>query len=215
MKLTYEIKINDMSAEGIEVFQDLQNIIEKEPPGKGSLSLAMPDTEKYKIVSDEVLDIIDCDASSGTGRIMGTIKSYYPDCLIEFFMAVHQQLIDADSEKTRMRVHLVDEEYDMCASYLLISSNAASAASDSCFIDAAEIHERVICDNSEIPEMQAEIYADLDEDLDEDYDWDDILYPDPGRIMQSGIYSDFFYDHVDQSIQNFQAEMEESWELLK
>ena len=213
MELTYDIKINDMSAEGIKIFQGLQNIIKKEPPFEGSLYAAMSITEEYKIVWEQVWEIIDCDLSSGTVRIMGLIKSYDPDSLIEFFLALHKKLIDAGSEKTRMRVHLVDEEYDWCASYLILSSDATSVVKDYCSINAADIHERVICDNSEIPKMRAEIYADLDEELDEDSDWDDILYPDHTRIMQSAIYHDFFNDHVDQSIEKFKEEMEEIWEL--
>lgn len=94
------------------------------------------------------------------------------------------------------------------------SDGGMSAIKDSCILDHHEVHQQIIMECDGIREIQAEIYEDLDIELDkEDWDWDDVIYPDPSRIMQSGVYFDFFYDNAVSVFESLQKELEEGWGL--
>lgn len=95
------------------------------------------------------------------------------------------------SKKGIQKFQDIENNYE---SYKMESSDGGmSAIKDSCILDHHEVHQQIIMECDGIREIQAEIYEDLDIELDkEDWDWDDVIYPDPSRIIQSGVYFDFF-----------------------
>lgn len=207
MNFEYQIKIENLSKKGIQKFQDIENNYE-------SLREALSsDPEETFGMMREEIEEIECHVESGSGMIMGFIKSAFPDSLPEFFTRLHQNLIDASGTETHAVLHIFQESYQYYASYKMESSDdGVSAIKDSCILDHHEVHQQIIMETNGIMEIQAEVYEDLDIELDkEEWDWDDVVYPDPSRIMQSGIYFDFFYDNALSVFQSLQEELEEGW----
>lgn len=116
------------------------------------------------------------------------------------------------SKKGIQKFQDIENNYE---SYKMESSDGGmSAIKDSCILDHHEVNQQIIMECDGIREIQAEIYEDLDIELDkEDWDWDDVIYPDPSRIMQSGVYFDFFYDNAVSVFESLQKELEEGWGL--
>ena len=217
MNFEYLVKIENMSEEGVQAFQDIaKNIEQKEQEEPDSLTLLSdaflgPDEEleKFEMLTDEVEEI---ECHENAGRILGMIKTGYFDSIKELFLSLHQKLIDAGATETRAVIHIYEENYQYYASYLLESSDdGVSTIKDSCILDHHGVHGQIIGESEGSMEIQAKIYADLDVELDEDWDWDDVVYPNPHRIMESGVYYDFFYDNALSVFQSLQEECEEMW----
>lgn len=219
MNFDYLVKIENMSEEGVKAFQGIAKHIEQkkheEPDSLALLSNAFlgPNEalERFEMLTDSV-ENIECDENAG--RIQGKIKTGDFESIKELFLALHQKLIDVGAKETRAVINVCEENNHYYASYLLESSDdALSTIADSCILNHHEVHEQVISASKGIMEIQAEVYKDLDVELDEDWDWDDIIYPDPDRIMRSGIYRDFFYDNSLTALLSLQEELEEGWKF--
>ena len=207
MNIEYLIRIENLSKKGIQKFQDIKNNYESLRE-----ALSSDPEETFGMIREEIWEI-ECHAESGSGMIMGFIKSAFPDSIPELFTRLHQYLIDAGEIETHAVLHIFEENYQYYASYKIENSDdGVSAIKDSCILDHHEVHEQIIMGCDGIREIQAEVYEDLDIELDkEDWDWDDVIYPDPSRIMQSGVYFDFFYDNALSVFRSLQEELEEGW----
>ena len=206
MSFEYEIHFRNISKKGIQKFQDIENNYESLRE-----ALSSDPEETFGMMREEIWEI-ECHVESGSGMIVGLIKTPFPDAMLELFTRLHQNLIDASGTETYAVLHIFDESYQNYASYKMESSDEGiSAIKDSCILDYHEVHEHVILNSEGIMEIQAEIYEDLNIELDEDWDWDDIIYPDPRRIMQSAVYYDFFHDNVVSVLGSLQKELEEGW----
>ena len=207
MNFEYQIKIRNLSKKGIQKFQDIENNYESLRE-----ALSSDPEETFGMMREEIWEI-ECHVESGSGMIMGFIKSTFPDSIPELFTRLHQYLIDAGGIETHAVLHIFEENYQYYASYKMENSDdGVSAIKDSCILDHHEVHEQIIMEKNGIMEIQAEIYEDLDIELDkEDWDWDDVVYPDPSRIMQAGVYFDFFYDNALSVFRSLQEELEEGW----
>ena len=336
MSFEYQIHFRNLSKKGIQKFQDIENNYESLRE-----ALSSDPEETFGMMREEIWEI-ECDVESGSGMIVGLIKTAFPDGMLELFTRLHQNLIDAGrigtlgvakvdvsssisqqeevrdgawsrvqgdidyaqgqieslrgqlttlisavndlrekgvevittdeggvfqsatnetidyvaqanvlfdqqqdqrnqirddirqqqdninkyrlqaketidgAKETYAVLHIFDESYQNYASYKMESSDEGiSAIKDSCILDYHEVHEHVILNSEGIMEIQAEIYEDLNIELDEDWDWDDIIYPDPRRIMQSAVYYDFFHDNVVSALGSLQEELEEGWGVYK
>ena len=207
MNIEYLIRIENLSKKGIQKFQDIKNNYESLRE-----ALSSDPEETFGMMGEEIWEI-ECHVESGSGMIMGFIKSAFPDSIPELFTRLHQYLIDAGEIETHAVLHIFEENYQYYASYKMENSDdGVSAIKDSCILDHHEVHEQIIMEKNGIMDIQAEIYEDLDIELDkEDWDWDDVIYPDPSRIMQSGVYFDFFYDNALSVFRSLQEELEEGW----
>ena len=207
MNIEYLIRIENLSKKGIQKFQDIKNNYESLRE-----ALSSDPEETFGMIREEIWEI-ECHAESGSGMIMGFIKSAFPDSIPELFTRLHQYLIDAGEIETHAVLHIFEENYQYYASYKMENSDdGVSAIKDSCILDHHEVHEQIIMEKNGIMDIQAEIYEDLDIELDkEDWDWDDVIYPEPSRIMQSGVYFDFFYDNALSVFRSLQEELEEGW----
>ena len=207
MNIEYLIRIENLSKKGIQKFQDIKNNYESLRE-----ALSSDPEETFGMIREEIWEI-ECHVESGSGMIMGFIKSAFPDSIPELFTRLHQYLIDAGEIETHAVLHIFEENYQYYASYKMENSDdGVSAIKDSCILDHHEVHEQIIMEKNGIMDIQAEIYEDLDIELDkEDWDWDDLIYPDPSRIMQSGVYFDFFYDNALSVFRSLQEELEEGW----
>lgn len=207
MNLQYLVEINNLSKEGIQLFQSIANNHERLREALSS------DPEETFAMMREEIEEIECYVESRSGMILGFIKSAYPDSIPELFRRLHQSLIDASGTETRVVIHLNEENFQYHASYLLESSDeSVSTIKDTCILGHHEVHEQIIGVSEGIMEIQAEIYSDLSIELDEnDWDWDDLIYPDPSLLMQSGVYYDFFHENALEAIQSLQTEMKETW----
>jgi hypothetical protein len=207
MNFEYQMKIRNLSKKDIQKFQDIENNYE-------SLREALSsDPEETFGMMREEIEEIECHIESRSGMILGFIKSAFPHSIPGLFTRLHQNLIDASGTETHAVLHIFEENYQYYASYKMESSDdGVSAIKDSCILDHHEVHQQIIMETNGIMEIQAEVYEDLDIELDkEEWDWDDVVYPDPSRIMQSGIYFDFFYDNALSVFQSLQEELEEGW----
>jgi hypothetical protein len=209
MNYQYLVKIENMTEESVKAFQSIANNHEHLRE-----ALSSDPEETFEMMKEEIKEI-ECHVESRSGMILGFIKSVYPDAMPELFTRLHQNLIDASGTETRVVIHIFEENYQYYASYLLKSSDdGVSTTHDSCILDHHEVHEHVITKSEGIMEIQAEVYEDLNIELDkEDWDWEDVIYPDPSRIMQSAVYYDFFYDNALSVFQSLQEELEEDWEF--
>ena len=211
MNFEYKIKISNLSKKGIQKFQDIKNNYESLRE-----ALSSDPEETFGMMREEIWEI-ECHVESRSGMIWGFIKSGFPDSIPELFTRLHQNLIDASGTETHAALHIYEESFRNHASYKMESSGeGVSTIEYSCILDHHEVHEQIIMGCDGIREIQAEVYEDLDIELDkEDWDWDDVIYPDPRRIMQSGVYYDFFYDNVDSVFESWQKELEEDWGVGK
>ena len=207
MNFEYQIKIENLSKKGIQKFQDIENNYENLREAISS------DPEETFGMMREKIEEIECHIESRSGMILGFIKSAFPHSIPGLFTRLHQNLIDASGTETHTVLHIFEENYQYYASYKMeCSDDGVSAIKDSCILDHHEVHQQIIMETNGIMEIQAEVYEDLDIELDkEEWDWDDVVYPDPSRIMQSGIYFDFFYDNALSVFQSLQEELEEGW----
>ena len=207
MNFEYQIKIENLSKKGIQKFQDIENNYENLREAISS------DPEETFGMMREKIEEIECHIESRSGMILGFIKSAFPHSIPGLFTRLHQNLIDASGTETHAVLHIFEENYQYYASYKMESSDdGVSAIKDSCILDHHEVHQQIIMETNGIMEIQAEVYEDLDIELDkEEWDWDDVVYPDPSRIMQSGIYFDFFYDNALSVFQSLQEELEVGW----
>ncbi|MDA9965782.1 hypothetical protein N9E85_00605 [Gammaproteobacteria bacterium] len=206
MNFEYLVKIENMSEEGVQAFQGIANKYEHLRD-----ALSSDPEETFGIMREEIEEI-ECYVESRSGMILGFIKSGYPDSIPELFTRLHQNLIDAKGAETRAVIHIFEENYQYYASYLLESSDDdISTIKDSCILDHHGVHGQIIAESEGSMEIQAEIYADLNVELDEDWDWDDVIYPNPERIMESGVYYNFFYDNALSVFRSLQEECGEMW----
>ena len=163
MNFEYQIKIRNLSKKGIQKFQDIENNYESLRE-----ALSSDPEETFGMMREEIWEI-ECHVESGSGMIMGFIKSTFPDSIPELFTRLHQYLIDAGGIETHAVLHIFEENYQYYASYKMENSDdGVSAIKDSCILDHHEVHEQIIMEKNGIMDIQAEIYEDLDIELDKE-----------------------------------------------
>ena len=217
MNFEYIVKIENMSEEGVKAFLGIANNHEHLRE-----ALSSNPEETFGMMREEIWET-ECHVESRSGMILGFIKSAYPDSIPELFTKLHQNLIDAGGTETRAVIHILQEDYHYYASYFLENSDdGLSTIKHTHILDHQQVHYEIIDESwrskpkplKSITDIRAEVFEDLNvEVIDGIWEWDDLLYPNASRIMESDIYCDFFHDNACSVLQSLQKECEEMWEF--